>query len=85
MKKISLQKTIQNLQFMSQLWIAQKTELTKKPKFTSSRKMLILKNGSKFASKTRRFTVDALVQNEQLVQRSIHAACKTHVAYNLIQ
>ena len=60
MIKISLYKVIQILHFMSHLWIVQKTELTKKPKFTSSRKMLILKNGSKFASQTRRFTVDAL-------------------------
>ena len=42
MNKISLYKVIQNLQFMSHLWIVQKTELTKKPNFTS-RKMLIFK------------------------------------------
>ena len=34
-----------------------KTELTKKPKLYFSRKKLISKNGSKFASQTRRFTV----------------------------
>ena len=38
MNKISLYKVIHNLQLMSHLWIVQKTELTKKPKFTSSRK-----------------------------------------------
>ena len=38
MNKISLYKVIHNFQLMSQLWIVQKTELTKKPKFTSSRK-----------------------------------------------
>ena len=57
MNKISLYKVIHNLQLMSHLWIVQKTELTKKPKLYSSRKKLILKKGSKFASQTRRFTV----------------------------
>ena len=38
MNNISLHKVIYNLQLMSHLWIVQKTELTKKPKFTSSRK-----------------------------------------------
>ena len=38
MKKISLHKVIHNLQLLSHFWIVQKTELTKKPKFTSSRK-----------------------------------------------
>ena len=38
MNKISLYEVIHNLQLMSHLWIVQKTELTKKPKFTSSRK-----------------------------------------------
>ena len=57
MNKISLYKFIHNLQLMSHLWIVQKTELPKKPKLYSSRKKLILKNSSKFASQTRRFTV----------------------------
>ena len=38
MKTICLNKVIHNLQPMSHLWIVQKTEATKKPKFTSSRK-----------------------------------------------
>ena len=38
MNKISFYKVIHNLQFMSHLWIVQKTEIKKKPKFTSSRK-----------------------------------------------
>ena len=38
MNKISLYKIIHSLQLMSHLWIVQKSELSKKPKFTSSRK-----------------------------------------------
>ena len=36
--KIRLHKVIHNLQLMSHLWIVQKTELSLKPKITSSRK-----------------------------------------------
>ena len=47
MNKISLYKVIHNLQLMSHLWIVQKTELTKKPKFSSSRKNVYFEKGLK--------------------------------------
>ena len=51
---------------MSHLWIVQKTKLTQKPKFISSRKNAYFeKKGSKIClAKKTFYGLDALVQNE---------------------
>ena len=86
MNKISLYKVIHNLQLLSHLWIVQKTGLTKKPKLYPSRKKAFFEKWLKICLANKTFyDLDALVQNEQLVQRSIHTACITHVAYKMIQ
>ena len=57
MNKISLYKVIHNLHFMSHLWIVQKTELLKQPKFTSRKNAYFEKRLKNLPPQRRSFTV----------------------------